>query len=152
MIYQMMDAEKNQMEFTEVELPDVAERIVSLLEKYPLVFLYGEMGAGKTRLVREIAKILNCSDEVGSPTFSIINEYHCSNNLLNVSKLFHIDLYRLNTVEELRNIGLIDYYDSKDPCFVEWPQISEQLTRGLRVLRIHLEVLENNARKITLTN
>lgn len=147
-----MEAEQIQLEFTEAELPYIAEKIIFQLEKFPLVFLYGEMGAGKTRLVREIAKLLNCSDETGSPTFSIINEYHCSKNSLQIQRIFHIDLYRLNTKEELRNIGLIDYFDSKYPCFVEWPEISEHLSRGLRVLRIHLEVLENNTRKITLTN
>ncbi|WP_295810174.1 tRNA (adenosine(37)-N6)-threonylcarbamoyltransferase complex ATPase subunit type 1 TsaE [uncultured Apibacter sp.] len=101
------------------DLERAAEEIISK-SKYKIFTLNGNLGAGKTTLVKYLCKVLNCTDSVTSPTFSLVNEY------LSISgKIFHFDLYRINYVEELFNIGFNEYIDSDNYCFIEWPSICE---------------------------
>lgn len=90
-----------------------------------LLLLYGEMGAGKTTIVRTLCTALGAhGDAVSSPTFSIINEYRTAKN----EPIFHIDLYRLKSIEEALNIGIEEYiHHPKAWCFIEWPQLVEHL-------------------------
>lgn len=101
------------------DLERAAEEIISK-SKYKIFTLNGNLGAGKTTLVKYLCKILNCTDSVTSPTFSLVNEY-----LSTSGKIFHFDLYRINYVEELSNIGFNEYIDSDNYCFIEWPSICE---------------------------
>lgn len=80
--------------------------------------LYGEMGAGKTTLIKVLCNLLGIESGMSSPTFSIVNEY-----LGNASKkIFHFDFYRLKNVSEAFDIGIEEYFDSGSYCFVEWPE------------------------------
>lgn len=101
------------------DLERAAEEIISK-SKYKIFTLNGNLGAGKTTLVKYLCKVLNCTDSVTSPTFSLVNEY-----LSTSGKIFHFDLYRINYVEELSNIGFNEYIDSDNYCFIEWPSICE---------------------------
>ena len=101
------------------DLERAAEEIISK-SKYKIFTLNGNLGAGKTTLVKYLRKVLNCTDSVTSPTFSLVNEY-----LSTSGKIFHFDLYRINYVEELSNIGFNEYIDSDNYCFIEWPSICE---------------------------
>ena len=101
------------------DLERAAEEIISK-SKYKIFTLNGNLGAGKTTLVKYLCKVLNCTDSVTSPTFSLVNEY-----LSTSGKIFHFDLYRINYVEELFNIGFNEYIDSDNYCFIEWPSICE---------------------------
>ena len=103
---------------TEDDLHEVAQRALDFLpESTRIVLLSGDLGAGKTALVKELVSILRSDDEVSSPTFSIINEYE------GASRIVHIDLYRLETLEEALDIGIEDYIESGDWVFIEWPAL-----------------------------
>ncbi|MFH4969043.1 tRNA (adenosine(37)-N6)-threonylcarbamoyltransferase complex ATPase subunit type 1 TsaE [Gaetbulibacter sp. M240] len=97
-----------------------AEILKNLTDK--VVLFYGDMGSGKTTLIKELISALGCEDEVNSPTFSIVNEY-----ALTDGKIFHFDLYRIEDEEEALNFGIEDYFEADAWVFVEWPQIIESM-------------------------
>ena len=80
----------------------------------------GDLGSGKTTLVKHICFQLNVVDSVSSPTFPIVNEYICSNKM----KYYHFDLYRIDNIDELFSLGFEDYISSGSYCFIEWPNIA----------------------------
>jgi len=93
--------------------------------------LYGEMGAGKTTFIQCICNSLRLQF-AGSPTFSLVNEY----TLADGRKLYHFDLYRLNSEQELSAIGFEEYLDSGSYVFIEWPQIAADYTEAMSALTI----------------
>ncbi len=121
-------------------LEDLPQTVTALLAelKHPLVLLIGDLGAGKTTLVKEILRQLGSQDSGSSPSYSLINEYK-----VNQGKLYHLDLYRLNTVEEAFALGLEDILYSGNTCLVEWPQlIMAYLERPYMVIKITVGVGE----------
>ena len=90
---------------------------------HKIVLISGEMGAGKTTLIKQILIGLNVIDNISSPTFSIINEYKTKSTDL----IYHMDLYRINKVEELEEIGFFEYLESGNLCFIEWGEIIENM-------------------------
>lgn len=114
------------MEFI-VENLDALEKTVpellKLKQKSNVFAFYGHMGAGKTTLIKAICRGLKVTDEVNSPTFSIVNEY----NTCCGEAVFHFDFYRINKIEEAFDIGYENYFYSSSYCFIEWPDKIEQL-------------------------
>jgi len=108
-----------------------------------LAFLYGDLGAGKTTLVKEIAKQLGTKDETSSPTYSLVNEYKTEKG-----NLYHIDLYRINDTHEAIDMGIEEYIDGEYFCFVEWPQVIELLPDSY--WKIELEAIENEVRLLKI--
>ncbi len=103
---------------TETELPLVARQILEYLpNSIRKVLLQGDLGAGKTALVKEFVKILGSDDVACSPTFSLINEY------AGTERIAHVDLYRLESLEEALDIGIEEYLDSDRWVFIEWPAL-----------------------------
>jgi tRNA threonylcarbamoyladenosine biosynthesis protein TsaE len=90
-----------------------------------IILLSGEVGVGKTTLIKEILRTLKVNDNVNSPTFSIINEYITRDKKI----VYHIDLYRIKTIDELYSIGFFEYLDSKNLCFIEWGDIIEAILK-----------------------
>jgi len=90
---------------------------------HKIVLISGEMGAGKTTLIKQILIGLNVIDNISSPTFSIINEYKTKSTDL----IYHMDLYRINKIEELEEIGFFEYLESGNLCFIEWGEIIENM-------------------------
>ena len=88
-----------------------------------IVLISGEMGVGKTTLIKEIFLSMNVIDNVSSPTFSIINEYRTNQNKV----LYHMDLYRLKNISEIEDIGLFEYLESGNLCIIEWGDMIEEL-------------------------
>jgi len=84
---------------------------------------YGNLGAGKTTLIKLICEHLKVIDSISSPTYPIINEYKTADNKI----IYHIDLYRLKSIEEAMNIGIEDYLFSDHLCFIEWPDNFESI-------------------------
>lgn len=124
------------------ELQPVADFLIREHRQNPVFLLYGDLGAGKTQLVKCLVKALGSRDEVSSPTFSLINEYEHPSG-----RIYHMDMYRLETLEEALHIGIEEYLDSGDMCFIEWPELIEPLlTEGF--LKVHLKVLTPNTRKV----
>jgi tRNA threonylcarbamoyladenosine biosynthesis protein TsaE len=126
------------------ELNSVAKEILSSVKNKALLF-YGEMGAGKTTLIKELCKELGIEDVASSPTFSLVNEYHTANSEI----VYHFDFYRIEDENEAYDIGIEDYFYSDAWCLIEWPQNIENLL-PLESTEIHISVLENGQRNIQL--
>ncbi len=108
---------------SEEQLREVAEALLESLEGRTVVALRGEMGAGKTTLIRAVAEALGAEDQVTSPTFALVNQYEGAN----AERIFHFDFYRIDDVREAFDLGYEEYFYSGDLCFVEWPEKIEQL-------------------------
>ena len=96
--------------------------------------LKGDLGAGKTTLIKGLCEILGVSEGTSSPSFSIVNEYRTEHG----DRVYHFDLYRLRAPEELEGIGFVEYVDSGAYCFIEWPEL------GLDLLPKDAVVIEIN--------
>jgi tRNA threonylcarbamoyladenosine biosynthesis protein TsaE len=106
------------------ELSLAIRQNMSVLLSTPVLLLEGNMGAGKTALVKELVAILNPDVEANSPTFSIINEYILPEPVQSINKIIHADLYRLKDPEELFGTGLLEYIDKPGIlCIIEWPSM-----------------------------
>jgi tRNA threonylcarbamoyladenosine biosynthesis protein TsaE len=105
------------------ELEIIAKTLVSLLKEASVFAFYGHMGAGKTTLIQKVCQELGITDDVNSPSFSIVNEYIGSSERI----VYHFDFYRITRIEEAFDIGYENYFYSGYPCFVEWPEKIEQL-------------------------
>ena len=130
--------------YTLEDLPHIASEIISSVTNKKLLF-YGQMGVGKTTLIKEICNQLGVLDSISSPTFSLVNEYNTSNK----SKVFHFDFYRIENEEEALDIGIEEYFDTSHWCFVEWPDNIENLL-PLDVVQIHLSILDVGQRTIQI--
>ena len=128
------------------QLNKVAERIVANAGDIKVWFFKGDLGAGKTALIQEICKILDVEDVVVSPSFALVNVY---NNGKDKKEIYHIDLYRLKNTEEAIDLGIEDYLYSGNYCFIEWPQIIEDIAPGV-YLEIEMEILPDSKRKIKI--
>ncbi|MCI2228428.1 tRNA (adenosine(37)-N6)-threonylcarbamoyltransferase complex ATPase subunit type 1 TsaE [Polaribacter sp. MSW13] len=125
-------------------LSEVATELISSVENKILLF-HGQMGVGKTTLIKEICKQLGVIDNISSPTFSLVNEYKTSKN----ESVFHFDFYRIENEEEALDMGIEEYFDTNNWCLVEWPENIENLL-PLDAVQIHLAVLDNGQRNIQL--
>ncbi len=101
------------------ELDKIVKAILSNSVDSRTILLEGEMGSGKTTVVSAFVKLLDSPEMVSSPTFSIVNDYSTSS-----IKIYHFDLYRLNSVKELQEIGFEEYLDAENYCFIEWPKLA----------------------------
>ncbi len=103
----------------------------------------GEIGAGKTTLIKALCQQLGAPQTVSSPTFSLVNEYTGTDG----TPFYHMDLYRLEHLEEALDIGIEEYLDSGRRCFIEWPELIEPLLPE-DTFRIKLEIADDCHRKI----
>ena len=126
------------------ELNTVAKKILATVKNKSLLF-YGEMGVGKTTLIKELCKLLGTEDVISSPTFSIVNEYHTIDRRI----IYHFDFYRIKNQEEAYDIGVEDYFYSNAFCFIEWPENIQNLV-PLNATTIHLTRLSDDYRHIRL--
>lgn len=104
------------------ELEQVADKIIQLINDNTVFCFYGNLGAGKTTLIKLISEKLSVSDTISSPTYPIINEYQYPDGTI-----YHIDLYRLKSIDEAFSIGLEEYLYSGNLCFIEWPDNFESI-------------------------
>ena len=127
-----------------LELSDVAKEVIKETSSKKLLF-FGEMGSGKTTLIKEICKQLGTDDIISSPTFSLVNEYQTSNQEV----IYHFDFYRIEEEEEAYDIGIEDYFNSDAWCFIEWPNNIENLL-PLEATNLNITILDNGKRNIQL--
>ena len=128
------------------QLPEIAKDVLQFAEQNILLF-YGEMGVGKTTLIKEIVKQLGISDNVSSPTFSLVNEYNSKKG----DKVFHFDFYRIEREEEAMDMGIEEYFYSDSMCLVEWPNKVENLL-PLKSVTITITANSDQQRTIELKN
>lgn len=112
---------------------EAARQFISLIGDHTVFAFYGKMGAGKTTFVKAVCEELGVEDVITSPTFAIVNEYTTPS-----SPIYHFDFYRIKKLEEVYDMGYEDYFYSGNLCFIEWPELIE-------------EVLPDDAVKVTIT-
>jgi len=105
------------------ELPAAAKQLIKSFDGQRVIAFYGEMGAGKTTLIKAICEELGVASAISSPTYSIVNEYMSAKGI----RIYHFDFYRLKNVDEAYDLGYEDYFYSKAYCFIEWPQKIQEL-------------------------
>ncbi len=105
------------------DLPAAASVLIEEAENEPVILFEGQMGAGKTTLIKELCRQLGVKDNVSSPTFSLVNEYVGADGNL----IYHFDFYRLNEEREALDIGALEYFDSGRVCLIEWPSMIPNL-------------------------
>ena len=127
------------------ELPDVAEEVLRSLEGRSIVLFRGEMGAGKTTLIRAILAELGSEDTFSSPTFAFVNHYSTAQG----EAVYHFDFYRIERPEEALDFGYEEYFYSGDLCLVEWPEKIEGLLPE-EVLTVAIVADSEEERTITI--
>lgn len=127
------------------ETPRIAREILAACENDKVFAIYGDLGAGKTTLVRSICEELLTEDIVKSPTFAIVNEYESPRG-----PVYHFDFYRISRLEEAYDLGYEEYFYSGNYCFIEWPERVEELIPRDAV-KIRIEAPDQNNRVFTLS-
>ncbi len=132
--------------FTLDELELVAQKVI---DQHPskVILFHGEMGVGKTTLIKQLCKNLGVTSTTSSPTFSLVNEYETINNQV----VYHFDFYRLKNEMEALDMGADDYFYSGNWCFIEWAEKIPSLIPDEHAI-ITIELVENGKRHLTLTN
>lgn len=132
---------------TTEETTEFGKNLAAQLKGGDILLLQGELGAGKTTLVKGLADGLNIKHEITSPTFTLMNTYPVNSD--KIKTLVHIDTYRLKDEEELIEIGVEDYLAKPDTlCIIEWPEKIAGLLKDKKTIAITTEHAENNQRKI----
>ncbi len=127
------------------DMPEAAAQFVKAIDQNTVFAFYGKMGAGKTTFIKAVCEALGVTDVVNSPTFSIVNEYRSDTT---GELIYHFDFYRIKKLEEVYDMGYEDYFYSGALCFIEWPELVEEILPG-DVVRVDIEELEDGTRKIT---
>ena len=112
---------------SESELAQAARTFVQAMDQATVFAFYGKMGSGKTTFIKALCEALGVSDVVNSPTFSIVNEYRSDTT---GELVYHFDFYRIEKLEEVYDMGYEDYFYSGALCFIEWPELVEELLPG----------------------
>lgn len=105
------------------DYPQAAREFISQMQRARIFAFYGKMGSGKTTLIKSICEELGVEDSINSPTFAIVNEYEDREQ----RTIFHFDFYRIKSLEEVYNMGYEEYVYSDAICFMEWPELIEEL-------------------------
>jgi len=126
-------------------LPGLMSQVLEALQGRRKVALYGEMGAGKTTFVRAFCQYLGVEGNPSSPTYSLVNEYAYTAQDGSTALFHHLDLYRLKNTREALDIGIEELLDDPWYCFIEWPELVEELL-GEDVVRMRLEMVGEEER------
>ena len=127
------------------QLEEVAQKILSTHKNSRIFCFNGEMGAGKTTLIKALCKYLGIQNIPTSPTFAIVNEYYTPNN----EPVYHFDFYRIEHPEEAINIGIFEYLESGNYCFMEWTEKIEEILEDEDRVEIKIERIDEQTRKFT---
>ena len=129
------------------QIPAAARRFINAMNNRSVFAFYGKMGAGKTTFIKAVCKELGVTDVINSPTFAIVNEYRSDTD---GKLIYHFDFYRIKKIGEVYDMGYEDYVYSGALCFIEWPQLIEELLPADAV-KVTIDELEDGTRQITVS-
>ena len=142
----------------EIKIQDIdhirepAREFIEHIGEHRVFAFYGKMGAGKTTFVKAICEELGVDDVITSPTFAIINEYttaHQPSDIsLQTSTIYHFDFYRIKKLEEVYDMGYEDYFYSGALCFIEWPELIEEILPD-DAIRVSITEQEDGSRVVS---
>ena len=125
-------------------LADAAQEFIAQMGDNKIFAFYGSMGAGKTTFVKALCEAMGVTDTVNSPTFAIVNEYNTPSG----RPIYHFDFYRIKRLGEVYDMGYEDYFYGRGLCFIEWPELIEELLPEDTV-RVNIEEQPDDSRLIT---
>ena len=123
---------------------EAARQFIAAMGDNTVFAFYGKMGAGKTTFIKAVCEELGVTDVINSPTFAIVNEYRSEEE---GELIYHFDFYRIKKLEEVYDMGYEDYFYSGALCFIEWPELIEDVLPGDAV-KVYIDELEDGSRKI----
>ena len=136
-----------EIRITDIEhIREAAREFIEHIGDRRVFAFYGKMGAGKTTFVKAICEELGVNDVITSPTFAIINEYTSAKD----DTIFHFDFYRIKKLEEVYDMGYEDYFYSGALCFIEWPELIEEILPDDAV-RVSITEQDDGSRIVTLS-
>lgn len=127
------------------DYPKAAREFTKLLDKGNIFAFYGKMGSGKTTFIKSICEELGVEDCINSPTFAIVNEYEDRDR----RTIYHFDFYRIKSIEEVYNMGYEEYIYSDAICFMEWPELIEELLPE-ECIKVYIDENSNGSRTIKI--
>lgn len=128
-------------------LPQAAAQLLQYMGQTRILTLEGTLGAGKTTFVAALCAQLGITDGVSSPTFSIVNEYHGASE-----PLLHLDLYRLESLQEALDIGIEDYLYSGQFCCIEWPALIDDLLADVPRVHVRITAQDDQSRVLEMAH
>lgn len=127
------------------KISEAAAQFVSKMGDRKVYVFYGKMGAGKTTFIKSVCETLGVTDVINSPTFAIVNEYEDGKG----EPIYHFDFYRINKEEEAYDFGYEDYFYSNNVCFIEWPEMVQNLIPE-DAIEVHITENEDGTRTVTV--
>ena len=122
-----------------------AREFIEKMGERRIFAFYGSMGAGKTTFIKAVCEAMGVEDAINSPTFAIVNEYEDADS----NTIFHFDFYRIKSIAEVYNMGYEEYLYSNAYCFIEWPELIEELLPE-ETVKVTIEETPEGQRKITM--
>ena len=129
------------------EIEAAARQFVEAMGDNTVFAFYGKMGVGKTTFIKAVCTLLGVTDNITSPTFAIVNEYRSD---IAGELIYHFDFYRIKKLEEVYDLGYEDYFYSGAVCFIEWPELIEELLPG-NTIKVTIEEEADGARVLTMS-
>ena len=130
------------------QIREAARQFIEAMDDHTVFAFYGKMGAGKTTFIKAVCEELGVTDMVTSPTFAIVNEYRSDTT---GELIYHFDFYRIKKLEEVYDMGYEDFFYCGALCFIEWPELIEELLPGDTV-KVTIEEVESGERRLVLTD
>ena len=124
---------------------EAARQFIAAMGDNTVFAFYGKMGAGKTTFIKAVCEDLGVTDPINSPTFAIVNEYRSDTT---GELIYHFDFYRIQKIEEVYDMGYEDYFYSGALCFIEWPELVEEVLPGDAV-SVRIDEQEDGTRTVT---
>lgn len=125
------------------QIHEAARQFIAAMGDNTVFAFYGKMGAGKTTFIKAVCECLGVTDVINSPTFAIVNEYRSETDEL----IYHFDFYRIKRLEEVYDMGYEDYFYCGALCFIEWPELIEELL-PTDAVKVTIEETEGGERVI----
>lgn len=128
------------------QYPTAARQFIEAMGNNRIFAFYGNMGTGKTTFIKSICEEMGVEDTINSPTFAIVNEYESRKG----DTIFHFDFYRIKSIAEVYNMGYEEYLYSNAYCFIEWPELIEELLPD-NVAKVYITEESNGTRSVKIT-